>query len=352
MSQTFSHGYALLIGVGESAYPKWSLPVTVKDVQVLKSILTDPNLCAYPNDEQYIRILHDAGATRSAMLEGLAWLKTEAAADPEATVIVYYSGHGWLDQSTNHYYLIPHDVEPVDIPNSALSALDFTNALRQINSQRLLVIIDSCHAEGMATAKNKQTAIKLPQSFIETALPKSLVDDLKQGKGRAVFTSSRGEQRSWIRPDDIMSIYTYHLIQALQGAGNKPGDKVVRLSNMMNHLGFAVPESARTLCQAKQIPFFDTACEDFSVALLLGGKGLPLEGWDAVQGEATKIIRQVVLAEGERSVAAGGAIISSQITSGDQNVVQQGTYNANIGKARDVSMGSNTTTKDANKEGA
>lgn len=41
MTNTFPHGYALLIGVGESAYPKWSLPVTVKDMHAIQSILTD-----------------------------------------------------------------------------------------------------------------------------------------------------------------------------------------------------------------------------------------------------------------------------------------------------------------------
>ncbi|MEH2144139.1 hypothetical protein [Nostoc sp.] len=47
------------------------------------------------------------------------------------------------------------------------------------------------------------------------------------------------------------------------------------LSNLINHLGKTVPESARTLCQAEQTPFFDTAMEDFPVAMLRGGKGLP-----------------------------------------------------------------------------
>jgi hypothetical protein len=42
MPNTFTHGYALLVGVGESAYPAWSLPVTVKDIQAIRAILTDP----------------------------------------------------------------------------------------------------------------------------------------------------------------------------------------------------------------------------------------------------------------------------------------------------------------------
>ena len=59
----------------------------------------------------------------------------------------------------------------------------------------------------------------------------------------------------------------------------------------MNHLGKAVPESARTLYQAEQVPFFDTAAEDFAVAMLRGGKGLPQEGWEGVKQEAAETIR-------------------------------------------------------------
>ncbi len=306
MSDKFSHGYALLVGVGESAYSKWSLPVTVKDVQALQSILTDANLCAYPNDEDHIRLLHDASATRSAILNGLTWLKAQAAADPDATVIVYYSGHGWLERSTGQYYLLPHDVEPFDIPGSALSAHDFNTALRQITARRLLVFVDSCHAEGMATAKD-EPVIKLPSGFTEAAIPKGLLDGLKQGEGRAVFTSSRGKQRSWVRPDGMMSIYTYHLIEALQGAGNQPGDTAVRVSNLMNHVGRTVPESAHKLCHVEQTPFFDAATEDFPVAVLRGGKGLPTGGWNAVKCEASEVIRNIYHAtlQGDGSIAQG-----------------------------------------------
>jgi len=60
----------------------------------------------------------------------------------------------------------------------------------------------------------------------------------------------------------------------LQGAANQPGDTKVMLSNVMNHLGKTVPESARTLFTKEQTPFFDAATEDFPIAMLRGGKGL------------------------------------------------------------------------------
>ncbi|MBD2203597.1 caspase family protein [Calothrix sp. FACHB-1219] len=267
MSNQFAHGYALLIGVGETAETKWSLPVTVKDVQALKTVLTDANLCAY--DSANIRLLQNEQTTRSAIIAGLTWLQEKAASDRNATIVVYYSGHGCFDQKSQCYYLLQHDFKYSDIANTALSAAEFTQALRQIQAKRLWVVIDSCHAEGMATSKGE-----LPADFIATALPKGVIDDLKQGEGRAVFTSSRGNQSSWIRPDKTMSLYTYHLIEALQGAANKPGDITVMLSNLINHLGKTVPESARTLCRKEQTPFFDTATEDFPIAMLRGGKGL------------------------------------------------------------------------------
>ena len=335
MTQHFDHGYALLIGVGQSAYPKWSLPVTVKDMQALRTILTDPDLCGYPDDDAHIRLLHDAGATRQAILDGLAWLAGQAAADPDATAVVFYSGHGWLDDSTGRYYLLPHDVEPFDLAASALPAATFTDALRQVKARRLLVFVDSCHAAGMATAKDV-AALKLPAGFSQAALPKGLVEELKQGAGRAVFTSSLGEQRSWVRPDGTLSLYTFHLIEALQGAGNQPGDTTVRVSNLMNHLGKAVPESARTLCQAEQTPFFDTATEDFPVALLLGGKGLGGAGFSPAQGGAAS--QPAIQASGERSVAAG-TISDSTVVTGDHNVVQQGKYNINIGSVQGLVIG-------------
>lgn len=151
MPDRFAHGYALLMGVGRCAYAPWSLPVTVKDMQALQAVLTDPGLCGYPADQ--VRLLHDEGATRQAILDGLAWLAAQAAADPDATAVLFYSGHVWQEERTGRYYLIPHDVAPFDLVSSALAAEEFTAALRQVQPRRLLVFLDCCHAGGMATAK-------------------------------------------------------------------------------------------------------------------------------------------------------------------------------------------------------
>ena len=293
MGDKFTHGYALLIGVGESAYRDLSLPVTVKDTQAIYAALIDPELCAYPDDKEHIWVLNNEDATKTAILGGLNWLKEKAESDPNATVFVYYSGHGLVDKKTNHYYLLQYDIKPNKLASSALSAETFTDALRQIQAERLLVVIDSCHAAGMATSKEADLELDEEfDDFVRFAPSKGFIDKLKQGKGRVVFTSSEGEQKSWIK-DESSSIYTYYFLEALQGAGNKPGDTEVRVSNLMNHLGKAVPDSTRHLYNAEQIPHFDMDAGDFALAKLRGGKGLPDKGWEEVKPQATQKINKI-----------------------------------------------------------
>ena len=300
MSGTFPHGYALLIGVGECINRKWSLPVTVKDMQTLRSVLIDPAICCYPNDVSHIRLLLDVGATRGAILDSLKWLAEQTAVDKEATVIVFYSGHGGWMENTDSYYLLPSDTNPEDAESSALAGKTFTEALRSVKAKRLLVFMDCCHAGGMATAKDAPAANLFPKYYQET-MPKGLVEELMQGEGRAVFSSSTNVQKSWIMQNGELSIYTYHLIEALYGAGNRSNDTLVRLSNLMDHLGKSVPESARRAWNKEQTPFFNTDTENFPVALLCGGKELPLEGF--VQSEATRRIERLLSVAGSNGSA-------------------------------------------------
>ena len=324
MTELFNQGYALLIGVGECAYKPLSLPVTVKDTQAIYAALIDPELCAYPNDREHIRVLNNEEATRSRILDGLKWLKEKAEIEPEATIFVYYSGHGWLNRDDNSFYLIQHDVKPAKVAATALSGKDFTEALREIQAERLLVVIDSCHAAGMATSKEPEKAdaelLDEFDNFQRLAPSKGLISGLKQGKGRVVFTSSEGEQQSWIKKDKSMSIYTFYFLEALQGAANKPGDREVTVSNLMNHLGKTVPETTRNLYSAEQTPHFDFDTVDFAIAKLRGGKGLPERGWDEVKSEAQEKIGKIaeVVMENVWGKNVVGSIKGDNIQVGDR----------------------------------
>ena len=277
MSEQFKHGSALLIGVGESVFSPFSLPVAVKDTQAIYNALINPGLCAYP--ENQVRLLNNQDATIKNIFNGLSWLEESAKGNSKATIFIYFSGHGWLNEADNCYYLLQHDIEvykeDIDTkkyiykinPNSALSAIDFNEALRKIEVSRLFVVIDSCHAAGIATSKDADEIIALA-NVQRVAPSKDLLETLATGEGRVVFSSCGSKEKSYWLKDNSQSIYTFYFLEALGGAANKQGDTGVKISNIMNHLSNCVPPTARTERNATQIPYFNLGGNDFVVAQL------------------------------------------------------------------------------------
>ncbi len=286
----FNNGYALLIGVNESYVTKWALPDIAKDISGLEKVLIDPERCAYPQEN--IKVVMGQAATRQKILDELEWLQKCLNADKSnnATAIIYYTGHGWRDTSTDPsgLYFIPYDVREDKIRSRALRATDFAEAVYGIKPQRLLVILDCCHAGGMGV---KDVAL-LPDGYNRVAIPPSLLMEeeeeeevaspgakdlqmLTQGKGRAILSSSTGEQRSYMRRDGKMSIFTYHLIEAFTGhAQPQEGATEALVSDVMSHIWRSVPpQTAKTDWNVEQTPDY-LVSGNFPVALLLGGKGL------------------------------------------------------------------------------
>ncbi len=311
----FEHGYALLIGVGEHAsVPRLSLPVTVKDVSALHKTLLEPDLCAYPKD--HIQLLLNKDATNSAIIAGLNGLKAHAVADPQSTVLIYYSGHGWVSPDGD-YCLVTQDTTPGAVADTALRAATLTSVLRGIQAERVLIVLDCCHAEGMAEAKNfenvdDELAKGIGQGEQAT---QSLVQSLAQGTGRAVFCSSQGNEKSYFYRDETLSVFTYHFIEALQGAGHAPGETAVTIASLMKYVAAAVPTTVDRLYGKSQHPFFKFETTDFPVALIRGGKGLPSGGWESVRPRAEEYLAQFTqpvtltssgaIAQGAGAVAVG-----------------------------------------------
>ena len=84
MSDLFTHGYAVVIGMGAD------LPVTITDAQGVATLLRDPSRCAYPSEQ--LQLLTGPDARRGDVLKALDQLTIQVKADPDATAVVYFSG--------------------------------------------------------------------------------------------------------------------------------------------------------------------------------------------------------------------------------------------------------------------
>lgn len=275
MPEVFEHGYALLIGVNENTVPGWGLPDVANDIRELEGVLTDPQRCAYLQDN--VKTVMAKDATLDGIMAGLTWLQECIDKDANGTAIIYYSGHGGRKKppASSDFFFVSCTGE--FIPATAVAT-----AIDKLRPQRLLVVLDCCHAGGMG--------LKEPPPFDEyvnsAASPLLLMreegvtfgpgekglETLAQGRGRAVLSSSTGEQPSYIRRDRLMSIFTYHLIEALTGhAQLQQGVAEVLVSDVMSHIYRQVPQSARRDWNADQVPDYQVS-GNFPIALL-GGTG-------------------------------------------------------------------------------
>lgn len=341
---SFTHGYALVIGVHENKVTSLSLPGVARDIAALQQVLRHPERCGYPVEN--VRILQGDQASGRGIRDGLAWLRNKVTEDEQATALIYYSGHGWKDQYSGEYFLIPYDVDANSLRYSALRAADFAVEIRKIQPPRLLVLLDCCHADGMAVKEVGSKAIQDIDDFSPASLPAAILmrpekgfqsrgEDptsggqalhaLAQGHGRAVLSSSQGDQKSLMRPDGQMSLFTYHLIEALTGHAAPPsGANEVLVSDLASYVQRHVPASARRMGVQQEPEAFISGV--FPVALLLGGKGLaagarPPDPLTALPGQTT-IITGGDFVPGakihiDRSIKVDGPVTGSTLITGD-----------------------------------
>ena len=289
MSETFEHGYAVVVGVDANQVGRLALPTVAKDVQAVHDVLVHPERCAYKPDN--VKLLKSEESTRSNILEALYWLQEKVTADPQATAVIYYSGHGMEDKDSDKYYLIPYDIRSISrIRVDAIEAELFTAEISDIQAQRMLVVLDCCHAGGMDVKDIDLDAIGKKPNVEATSFPIDLpetkdipdftaepgskdVSDLLDGKGRAILNSSTGAQSSYVRKDRTMSLFTYHLIEALTGHAPHPDDAtVVYVTDVMSWVTHEVKKSAADE-GVQQTPVMRTSGV-FPVAQLIGGLGV------------------------------------------------------------------------------
>ncbi|MBN1659993.1 MAG: caspase family protein [Anaerolineae bacterium] len=324
----FEHGHALLVGVGAD------LPGTVDDAAGLAAVLRDPARCAYPPDQ--VHLLSGGGATRANILAALDALV--AAAAPEATVLFYFSGHGYRAASSigEAYYLIPQGYDLGKLYQTAVSGAELAARLRALAAQKVLVLLDCCHAGGVGEAK--AAGLELSKA----PLPGEALALLAEGRGRVLVASSQEDELSYAGKP--YSAFTLALLEALGGVGVAKKDGWVRVADLALHARQVVP--GRTKGKQHPVLHFEHA-DNFAVAYYAGGavepKGLPFEAaaveiepepgaWRGAEG--ARMVAELrgsgaiaqgpgAVAAGAGGVAVGGSVHGGVIVTGDGSTVTQ-----------------------------
>lgn len=152
---SYENGYALLIGIRYGHWPD-HLNGPLNDVKALKEHFVDPFKAAY-NSNNIIE-LKEKDATASGILNALEDLAKMVATNPDATVIIYYSGHG--GNFNDKYFLVPYDfnlnewsIGRLD-ESSVVQTSEFAEKINNIKAKKCLIMLDCCHAENIPVEKS------------------------------------------------------------------------------------------------------------------------------------------------------------------------------------------------------
>jgi uncharacterized caspase-like protein len=131
-------------------------------------------------------------ATRDQMLKALDDQRRKLG--PADNLLIYYAGHGFLDQRTSRGYWLPVDAEP-DSRLRWLSEIDVTDTLKALNAKHVEIIADSCFSGSLlrdvAVSLDNADVVTLARKKARVAMTSGGLEPVVDGGGGGHSTFAR-----------------------------------------------------------------------------------------------------------------------------------------------------------------
>lgn len=219
---------ALLIG--NSTYPAdehnlQTLKGPVKDIAAVNRALVDRSTGLF--DDVDVTLLPETTSTRA--LRTLS--KFFGGADRDDVLLVFFSGHGKLDQS-GRLHLCMQDTETTDLLSTAVSSTRLNEFAEASRARNVVIVLDCCHAGAFRGGD---------------------FGDAVAGPGRYVLTSCRGTQlANDATVDNGTSYFTQHLVDGLLGAAaDRDEDGFVDFSDLYSYVDRQLREDGKQIPQRR-----------------------------------------------------------------------------------------------------
>jgi uncharacterized caspase-like protein len=220
----YRDSWAAVIGIDD--YAKWpKLRYAVHDAQSIRDVLVD----RYQFKPENVFMLRDRDATRENILSLLG----DKLANPELVkhddrVFVFFAGHGAtrrLPSGRELGYIVPAEADLQNFQGQAISMTNFQDISEAIPAKHVLFVMDSCYS-GLALTRG--VAPSTGQNFLEEISRRSV---------RQMLTAGGADQQVADGGPNGHSVFTWTLMQALEGNGDLNGDGVITGAELAAYVG-------------------------------------------------------------------------------------------------------------------
>ena len=190
--------YHLLV-IGIDDYVKWpKLKCAVRDAKAVKSVL----VAEYGFDAKNVVELYNLDATESRIIGATRKLARELTA--EDSLLIYYAGHGQLDDITDEGYWVPVDGARYN-DSRWIECARIKRYLRAIPARHVLLISDSCFAGDFFRGSRGEPP-EITDAYVREAFKKSSRQAITSGGMEPVADAGF----------DQHSVFAYFLLKELK----------------------------------------------------------------------------------------------------------------------------------------
>jgi uncharacterized caspase-like protein/tetratricopeptide (TPR) repeat protein len=267
--------WALVIGVSRFQYGDKefggrqisNLRGPENDARAIRDFLLTPEGGEFP--PSHIRIARNEEATKSAVINGLEWLRSVA--KPDDYFVIFFASHGDVEESAGREvpYFIVHDTDPRDFANTAVKMDVFFETIKSMQARRGLALVDTCHSAGIVSG------VRGGSNRASALLDQELG---KLSAGIGVLVSCKQNQKSF---EDVENgVFTWAVIEGLRSYADRDNDGIVRLFELADYVRARVPQRQ----SARQLP---PQNPDYFKPVGAGADELPLSIVGALQASST-----------------------------------------------------------------
>jgi len=213
--------YALVVGVSKYKEPRLCLNFAAKDATDFAAFLKTQEKVFR---KTHVKLMVDEKATKREVEKYLFHELPKAG--KEDTIVLFFSGHGGTDPAQpNQFYFLTSDADPEYLEATGLNMTGL-RSFERLDSKRVLVIADACHAGMPASLKTKA---------IDPPLEK-LMRLFGEASGRVILASSKPEELSQEKPNLRNSVFTYYLLRGLNGEADFNRDGIITVDEAYDYV--------------------------------------------------------------------------------------------------------------------
>jgi hypothetical protein len=249
--------HVLAIGIEQFKNPILKLTYPSADAKALGEALSAGGKGLF-DSVQVTTLTKPEETTRAALLE--TFKRYEAIA-PNDAFVLYVASHGSVeggDLNDREFMLYTSNVGLLSteaLRRDAIGQADLKTFIANVPATRKLILLDTCHAGSVGDSLAAQTR------GIEEA---GAIKILSHATGTTILAASMAQQQA-IEGYKGHGLFTWTLLQALQGEAALPGTRVVSNWNITSYVGRMVPDLAEKVFHRDQYPTVNDAGRQFDL---------------------------------------------------------------------------------------